>query len=223
MAYFDESFTRFFTQLKKHNNREWFIKNKSTYEQKVKEPFEKLVGDLILRMQKLDPGFHLEIKDAIFRLNRDIRFSTDKTPYKTYISAVIGPGGRKNMADPGMYLQLEADSLMIFCGVYMPEKEPLSKIRTAIMEQPKTIDLLKKDKKFVALFGKLDGSVNKVLPPEFREAAKKEPLIANKQFYFTAKYDDGKTLFRNDLDDFIMKHHIVGLPWSNFLFRAIHA
>lgn len=223
MAYFDESFSKFFTQLKKHNDRDWFLQNKSVYEEKVKIPFEKLVGDLIVRMQKLNPGFHLELKDAIFRLNRDIRFSKDKTPYKTYVSAVVGPGGRKNMADPGMYLQLEAGSLMIFGGVYMPEKEPLSKIRSAIMDHPDEVARLKKDKKFVAVFGQLQGETNKVLPPEFREAAKKEPLITHKQFYFTAKYDDGKTLYRKDLVDFIMKQYQAGLPWTEFLYQAIHA
>lgn len=223
MVYFDESFTRFFNQLKKQNHRDWFIQNKTVYEEKVKKPFEKLAGDLIGRMQKLHPGFELEIKDAIFRINRDIRFSADKSPYKTYVSAVIGAGGRKNMTDPGMYLQLEAGSISIFGGIYMPEKESLSKIRTAIMEQPEEVERLKKDKKFVAMYGKLQGETNKVLPPEFREAVKNEPLIAHKQFYFSAKYDDGKTLFRKDLLDFIMKHHEVGIPWTNFLYRAIHA
>lgn len=223
MPYFDDSFTRFLVNLKKYNDREWFNKNKNVYEEKVKQPFEQLVGDLIARMEKLHPGFHLELKDSIFRLNRDIRFSKDKSPYKTYVSAVIGPGGRKNMADPGMYLQLEAKSLMIFEGVYMPQKEPLSKIRAAIMDQPDRVEKLKKDKKFVALFGKIQGEVNKVLPPEFKEAAKKEPLITHKQFYFTAKYDDGKTLFRKDLVDFIMKHHAAAQPWSEFLYEAIHA
>lgn len=223
MVYFDNSFTRFLTQLKKHNNREWFNENKPVYEEKVKKPFEQLVGDLIRRMQKLDPGFHLETKDAIFRLNRDIRFSSDKTPYKTYVSAVIGRGGRKNMSDPGMYLQLEAGSISIFGGLYMPEKEPLSKIRFAIMDHPEEVEKLKKDKKFVAMYGKIQGDTNKVLPPEFREAVKKEPLIAHKQFYFTARYDDGVTLYRKDLLEFIMKHHQVGKPWSDFLYRAIHA
>jgi len=223
MAYFDESFTRFFNQLKKHNHRDWFIQNKSDYEKNVKLPFEQLVGDLIGRMQKLSPGFHLEIKDAIFRQHRDIRFSPDKSPYKTYVSAVIGPGGRKNMTDPGMYLQLEAATVSIFGGIYRPEKESLSKIRTAIMEQPAEVERLKKDKKFVALYGKLHGETNKVLPPEFREAVKNEPLIAHKQFYFTTKYDDGKTLLRKDLLDFIMKHHEAGRPWTEFLYRAVHA
>ena len=105
----------------------------------------------------------------------------------------------------------------------MPEKEPLSKIRTAIMEQPAEVERLKKDKKFVALYSKLQGEKNKVLPPEFREAVKNEPLIAHKQFYFTAKYDDGKTLLRKDLLDFIMKHHEAGRPWSEFLYHAVHA
>lgn len=95
MAYFDENFLKFFKSLNKNNHKEWFDKNKSTYEASVKKPFEKLVADLIFKMQKLHPGFQCEVKDAVFRINRDIRFSKDKTPYKTNVSAVICHGGRK--------------------------------------------------------------------------------------------------------------------------------
>ena len=88
MRYFDEGFIKYFKGLAKNNNKVWFDKNKPTYEAVAKKPFEKLVADLILVMQKLHPGFHCEVKDAIFRINRDIRFSADKTPYKTQVSAL---------------------------------------------------------------------------------------------------------------------------------------
>ena len=65
MAYFDENFLKFFKSLNKNNHKEWFNKNKSTYEASVKKPFEKLVADLIFKMQKLHPGFQCEVKDAL--------------------------------------------------------------------------------------------------------------------------------------------------------------
>jgi uncharacterized protein (TIGR02453 family) len=221
MTYFDASFIKYFKGLIRNNNKEWFDKNKATYESKVKKPFEHLVGDLISTMQKLHPGFHCEIKDAIFRINRDIRFSNDKTPYKTYVSAAIVHGGRKNMVDPGLYIQISPGAFEIFGGVYMPDKEQLSRIRTAINHAPKQIKKLKEDKKFTELFGSIKGEVNKVLPPEFKEAAKAEPLIAHKQFYFSAKYNDDKIMLSDDLLKFIMKHYQAGRPWSDFFSRAL--
>jgi uncharacterized protein (TIGR02453 family) len=221
MKYFDETFIKFFKGLAKNNSKEWFDKNKPTYEAAVKKPFEKLVEDIILEMQKLHAGFQCSPKEAIFRINRDIRFSADKTPYKTSVSAAIVHGGRKNMHDPGLYIELGAGNLGIFGGVYMPEKEQLSAIRTAINLHPDEVKKLKADKRFKSLFGTIQGEVNKVLPSEFKEAALREPLIAHKQFYFTAKYTDDKMLLSNQLIPFIMKHYTAGLPWSRFLADAL--
>lgn len=221
MRYFDEGFIKYFKGLAKNNNKVWFDKNKPTYEAVAKKPFEKLVADLILVMQKLHPGFHCEVKDAIFRINRDIRFSADKTPYKTQVSAAIVNGGKKNFVDPGLYIELAPGNLSIYGGVYMPDKEQLSAIRTAINNNPKQIKKLKLDKKFNAVYGGIKGDINKVLPPEFKEAAKTEPLIAHKQFYFYTKYTDDKELLGDHLVRFIMKQYEIGLPWANFFSEAL--
>ncbi len=223
MKYFDEGFLKFFNGLQRNNNKIWFDKNKLKYETSVKKPFELLVADLILKMQKIHPGFHSEVKDAIFRINRDIRFSADKTPYKTAVSAAIVQGGRKNMSDPGLYIELSAGNLSIYGGVYMPDKEQLSAIRTAINSDPNRVKKLKADKKFKSMYGEIRGDINKILPLEFKEAAKSEPLIAHKQFYFMVKYTDNKALLGDDLVTFIMKHYETGLPWSNFFKEAINA
>lgn len=221
MRYFDEGFIKYFKGLAKNNNKTWFDKNKPTYEAVAKKPFEKLVADLILKMQKLHPGFHCEVKDAIFRINRDIRFSADKTPYKTQVSAAIVNGGKKNFVDPGLYIELAPGNLSIYGGVYMPDKEQLSAIRTAINNNPTQIKKLKQDKKFNAVYGGIKGDINKVLPPEFKEAAKSEPLIAHKQFYFHTKYTDDKELLGDHLIRFIMNHYEIGLPWANFFSEAL--
>lgn len=221
MAYFDPSFSTFLRNLKKHNEREWFQSNKAIYEEKVRKPFESLVAELIYRVQENEPGFHCMVKDAVFRINRDIRFSKDKSPYKTYVSAVIANGGRKNLSEPGMYIQLEADRLLVFCGIYMPDKIQLQKIRSAILNNGKEVNRLKSDKKLSALFGPMKGELSKILPPEFRDAARKEPLLAHKQFYFESVYTGAHYLQRKDLAAFIMKHHAAARPWSIFLKKAI--
>lgn len=221
MKYFDESFIKFFKGLQKNNNKLWFDKNKALYETSVKKPFEKLVTDLIVQMQKIHPGFHCEVKEAVFRINRDIRFSADKTPYKNHLGAAIVHGGKKNFVDPGLYFEIAPGNLSIYGGVYMPEKEQLSAIRTYIYNNPDKLKKLKADKKFNSIFGEIKGDKNKVLPPEFKEAAKLEPLIANKQLYFSVQYKDDKALLGEQLVKFIIDHYKVGLPWGDFFRNAL--
>ncbi len=221
MAYFDENFNRFFRGLEKNNDKTWFDKNKANYEKSVKLPFEHLVADLILKMQKLHPGFHCDVKSAVFRIYRDIRFSADKTPYKTHVSAAIVHGGKKNFVDPGLYFEMGAKGIGIYGGVYMPEKEQLYNIRAYIASHAAEVKKLKADKKFNSVYGGIQGEVNKVIPGEFKEAFAAEPLIAHKQFYFMARFDDPKLVTSDKLLDFIMDKYKIGLPWANFFSNAL--
>ena len=104
--------------LSKNNNREWFHANKKAYEKDLKKPFQNLVQQLIDTFQRHDPDIQIQPKEAIFRINRDIRFSKDKTPYKTHVSAIISPKGRKGKEYPGFYFHFEAGRLMMGGGAY---------------------------------------------------------------------------------------------------------
>jgi len=86
-------FLQFLYELSQNNNREWFEKNKKRYEVTVKKPFEELVGELIDRLRIIEPDFQIQAKDCIHRIYRDTRFSADKTPYKSHVSAVFTPRG----------------------------------------------------------------------------------------------------------------------------------
>jgi hypothetical protein len=103
MTCFTTDFNAFFMDLAKNNNKEWFDANRKRYESSVKKPFHAFVGEAIQRIGKLDRTVAIEPKEAIFRINRDIRFSKDKTPYKLSCSAIISPAGRKDHAVPGLY------------------------------------------------------------------------------------------------------------------------
>lgn len=80
MVNFNKDFLEFFQKLSQNNSKAWFDKNRATYETAVKAPFKKLVNEMILRIRAEEPDLNIEAKDAIFRINRDIRFSKDKTP-----------------------------------------------------------------------------------------------------------------------------------------------
>ncbi|MCB0846293.1 MAG: DUF2461 domain-containing protein, partial [Bacteroidetes bacterium] len=105
MPYFTPDYIAFFEELARNNTKEWFDQNRSRYEKSVKKPFYAFVERMIDLISEDDPAVMITPKDAIFRINRDIRFSNDKTPYKTNFSAVVSPGGRKEMVTPGLYFE----------------------------------------------------------------------------------------------------------------------
>ena len=216
----NEDFLQFLYELSQNNNRDWFEKNKKRYEATVKKPFEETVGAVIERIRAFEPGFVAAPKDCIFRIYRDTRFSADKTPYKTHVGAILTSMGRKNMDWPGYYLHIEFGNLMLGGGAYFLDKEPLYKVRTAIMQDPETFRALLSDKNFASRFGELKGEKNKVLPPEFKEAAKKEPLLANKQFYFMAELDPENAL-RPDFADFAVEYFKAAKAVNDFLRKVI--
>lgn len=219
MAWFEPDFLQFFNELKENQDRDWFKANKKRFESKVNKPFKKLVEELIARVNEDDPEVRLEAKDAIFRIYRDVRFSNDKRPYKDHVSAVISRGGRKDMRVPGMYLQLGADDLRVYGGLYGPDKEQLEQVRTYIASNPKEFRAAIEDKNFVKHFGEIHGEKNKRLSSEFVEAAEKEPLIFNKQFYYFVKLPADSVL-REDLPELIMEHYHAGALVRNFLRTA---
>lgn len=219
MAYFTKEYLQFFKGLKKNNNREWFHANKKQYESAVKKPFYDFVEKMIDQLSALDKTIVLTPKDCIFRINRDIRFSKDKTPYKTQMSAVIAPGGRKQLSGPpGLYIQFSVEDVRIYSGMYRLEKKDLQNIREAIASQPKEFAKLIKAKKFVNKFGEIHGEKNKRLPKEFQEAAEQQALLYNKSFYYFAQFKADLVLDPK-LPKILVDHYKAAQPLNAF-FRA---
>jgi len=220
MAWFTADFNAFFKDLAKNNNKEWFDANRKRYEQSVKEPFAAFVGEAIKRIGKHDKTIHLEPKDAIFRINKDIRFSKDKTPYKLETSAIISPAGRKDHSVPGIYFAFGPEATKFYGGCYQPDKDQLLRIREAILRDGKGFRKAMDGKAFKTLFGTVQGEVNKVLPPEFKAAMAKEPLIANKQFYVAAERP-AKLLTDPKLMEHFMDHYLAMCPLNAWLAGAM--
>lgn len=212
-------FLQFLYELSQNNNRDWFEKNKKRFEATVKKPFEALVGEVIGKLKTLEPGFQIQPRDCIFRIFRDTRFSADKTPYKTHMAAVFTHKGRQSFTDPGYYLHMEFGTLSIGGGAYFLDKEPLHKVRAAIAQDPDAFKELLNAPDFKSKYGEIKGDKNKVLPAEFKEAAKKEPLIANKQFYFMADMDP-EICLQPDFSDFILDYFKAGKGLNDY-FRQV--
>ena len=221
MAWFTPDFNQFFKDLAKNNNKEWFDANRKRYETSVKQPFEAFVTEAIKRIAKHDKAMSaLQAKEAIFRINKDIRFSKDKTPYKLETSAIISPAGRKDHAVPGIYFAFGPEHVKFYGGCYQPEKEQLFAIREAILKDGKGFRKAIGGKAFTTLFGTVQGEANKVLPLEFKAAALKEPLIANKQFYVGAE-KPAKLVTDPKLMETLMDHWLAMCPFNVWLANAM--
>jgi uncharacterized protein (TIGR02453 family) len=146
----------FLSDLRKNNHKEWMDQNKSRYQQAKKE-FENLVKILIDRIALFDESIAgIQPKDCIFRLNRDIRFSNDKRPYKENMGAFITMEGKKGV-DGGYYIHLQPGQSMLAGGTYMPPADVLKKIRQEIDYNPDPLLDFMRSQPFQKLFGDFDG------------------------------------------------------------------
>lgn len=220
MKYFGNGLFKFLDGLSKNNNKEWFEKNRSLYENEVKAPFRKLVEDLTVKLSKDLPELNPNPSKAIFRINRDIRFSKDKSPYKNHIAAVFSRIGTKDTDYPGFYIHFGAKESMVGGGKYFCSKEDLAKIRQEIYYNHKDFKKLLADKNFKAKYKSLDGDKNKVLPAEYKEFAKIEPLIANKQFWFWSDLTR-RDVTGDKIDTLLLSYFEAGMKMNKFLLEAV--
>jgi uncharacterized protein (TIGR02453 family) len=218
---FNSEFLKFFKELEQNNNKEWFHNHKKVYEEYVKIPFKNLLDEMILRIHGEDPDLDIESKSAIFRINRDIRFSKDKTPYKTFVSANIAKGGRKSFNSPGFYIHFSHNSAVVAGGIHQPDKDGLYKIRKKIVGHREEFSKLLENPDFKKRYGSIRGEKNKRITKEFEEAAKTEPLIANKQFFYWAEVDP-EIILKPNLSDILMEYYHAGKTVNDFLKEALN-
>jgi uncharacterized protein (TIGR02453 family) len=133
--YFTPAFFDFFRELKKNNNRPWFEKNKGRYERDVRDKLVQFVEDAAPKIKKISTYLIADprpVGGSIFRIYRDIRFSKDKTPYKT-AGALHFPHSHREGSAPGYYLHLEPGGVYGGLGIWHPETLAVTKVRDAIV------------------------------------------------------------------------------------------
>lgn len=220
MNYFNSDYLDFFKELAANNNKEWFDANRTRYEKSVKQPFEAFVTEVIKSIQAHDPAIAITHKDAIFRINKDVRFSKDKDPYKLNRSAIIAPNGKKDKSFPGLYFEMGPEHFRIYGGVYMPDKFQLYDIRAAIAENPTTFNQLTQEKSFISTFGEIHGEKNKIIPKEFIAAGASIPLIYNKQFYWFKEFS-AETILDKNLLDILLKTYLANKKQMDFFAKVL--
>ncbi|MBR7800831.1 DUF2461 domain-containing protein [Undibacterium fentianense] len=162
--------SRFLFELSENNNRAWFVMNKPRYDI-LRAEFLHMVTRLIQDLSKHDLLIaQCDPKKALFRINRDVRFGKDKSPYKTYFSASILPSGRKKPSEgggPAYYFQISQDNRLLFAvGEYMPPADRLRNIRTHLLEDEAGFKKVLKNRALKDCFGELQEEGKLQRPPK---------------------------------------------------------
>lgn len=210
----------FLSKLKKNNNKEWFDKNRPQYEL-AKKDFQAFVAELIAASAKFDPAIKmLEVKNCVFRINRDIRFSNDKTPYKRNLAASIAPGGKKSLL-AGTYLHIEPGASFLAGGVWQPPAPELAAIRQEIDYNTPEFRKIISNKDFKKYFGTLsDEDKVKTAPKGYDKTHLEIELLKLKSYIVVHNLKDKEVLSKDFLkhttDVFKAMH-----PFNLFLRRAM--
>jgi len=218
MEQIKQSTLEFLSDLKNHNEREWFIKNRKRYDD-AKSNFESFVQAVIDQMSVYDPILKgLEAKSCTYRISRDIRFSNDKTIYKTHLGAFIVKGGKKNGDRfAGYYFHVEpGGNSMIAGGAYVPPMPWLSAIREKIDEQGQDFLKIIENREFIKYFGKLEGDSLKSAPKGY---SRDHPYIEflRLKSYLVTKIISDKEIVSNDCFDIVIRAAVAMKPLNDFL------
>jgi len=182
---------KFFRILKRNNRREWFQPRKHLFEQHVKAPMLDLVGAINQELVKFAPEYVTEPKNAIFRIYRDTRFSSDKTPYKTHIAASFSRRGSGRLGAGGFYFSVSHDSIEIAAGIWHPEREVTLVVRNHIAETHQELSRLLADKKVLKLTGGLQGDALTRSPKGFDPEHPAAGFLKMKDWILDVKLEPG--------------------------------
>jgi len=173
---------RFLQDLKKNNDRDWFNENKARYETSVKDPMLQLLAALAVRMKSVHPDIELEPKKAMYRIYRDVRFSKDKSPYKTWIAAAFTYHGYDRKHDAAFYFHITPEEIGVGGGLYAPMGDRLKNLRAAIDSDASALRAILKEKKFKKHFGEMVGEELQRIPQGFDKEHPDADLLRKKQF-----------------------------------------
>lgn len=214
----------FLAELAQNNDRAWFAPRKSEYERLLKEPLEALCVALDERFAAVGLPLAADPARSPFRIYRDVRFSKDKSPYKTNIGASFpfverGPGGAVLPSDVhgvGGYFHFEPGEIFVGGGMWHPEKERLAAWRAAVVSDPDLVHAAVEDARFVARFGGVNGDRLKRVPSGFPADHPDAALLTLKDVTFGRRLGDDEA-FGPGLADHLVEDFAAAVPLLRLL------
>jgi len=181
---FSKEALKFFAGLEKNNNKEWFEARKDVYLEQIKAPMENFVAAVSARMARFAPDYVTEPKRAIYRIYRDTRFSTNKTPYKTNAGALFFRGELGKNEAGAFYVEISHKHVGVAGGLYMLEPETLRLVRSHLLENWDELTVLLKNRALKTAAGELQGERLSRPPKGYPADHAAIELIKAKQWYF---------------------------------------
>ena len=212
----------FLRELKANNERLWFEENKERYKSDVRDPVLDFIGAFAQPLSEISPHFVADPRasgGSLFRIYRDVRFSKDKTPYKTNVGAHFRHSAGKDAHAPGFYLHLEPQTCFAGCGIWRPDSRTLGKIRDAIVDRPEEWRAVTSKKDFCTTFEMMGESLKR--PP--RGYDPNHPLIEDlkrKDFIAITSFPE-EDASRPDFIDQFAEIARKGSEFVKFLSQAV--
>ncbi len=225
---FGEEAFRFLRGLKRHNTREWFARHREDYESAVRDPLRALVEELDVRLARLAPEIVGEPKRSLFRIHRDVRFSKDKSPYKTHAACWLyhrdagrSVGREAASGGAGFYFHLEPGACIVAGGIWMPARPALRRLREAIAEDPKGFGRIARGPALRRRYGGLDEEAMLTrLPRGYAPGHPAEPWLRHQSFTVHRPLEDRIVLGRR-LASVLARDFAAMLPLVRWLNRAL--
>ena len=222
--HFRPAFFKFLRDLQANNDRAWFQANKSRYEAEVKQPAQAFISDFGPRLRKISRHFVADprpVGGSLFRIYRDVRFSKDKSPYKTNCAMQFRHRQAKDIHAPGYYLSLSPGEVYVGAGIYHPDGKALQRIRAAIAGDPARWRRILRAPAFAERF-ELGGESLKRAPKGFDPD---HPLIEDlrRKDFFGATQLTRKAVYAADFVDDYARLCRAASPLVRFLCEAVGA
>ncbi|MFZ4581428.1 MAG: DUF2461 domain-containing protein [Paludibacter sp.] len=208
---------RFLSALSENNNREWFIENKSWFD-KCKKEFDQLSTALISKIAEFDDDIkNVEASECVFRIYRDVRFSHDKTPYKTHFGVFVASAGGRKSQRGGYYLHLDPAGCFVGAGVWCPQPNLLKALRQSVYDNIEELNEIRFEKNFASKFQKFfEEDKLKTVPAGFPKDFAEAELLKLKHYLVEYKFDAALL----DSDDFVNQISEIfktAYPFNKFL------
>ncbi len=211
----------FLRALKKHNDREWFTPRKSTFEANVRRPMIELVSAIHGEMLRFAPDYVGEPAKCVYRIYRDTRFSKDKTPYKTYASALLLRNNFDRYAgSAAYYFAVSPENIEVAGGIYSPDRDVLLAVREHVAENHKEFRATYERPRVRKLFGELSGESLTRVPKGFDADHPAVDLIKRKQYLLDVNID-AKIAATPELFGEIVARIEAMTPFIEFLNRPL--
>ncbi len=206
----------FFRGLARHNNRDWFLPRKATFEQRVKQPMLDLAAAVDAALARFAPEHVTDPDKALYRFYRDTRFSADKTPYKDHIAAIFPRRGFTRHEGASYYFSVSHKAVEVAGGVYMPTPETLAAIRRHIAAHHEELRRICRASALRRLLGELQGDCLSRVPKGCAADDPAADLLRFKQFYFYAELPPDIAV-KSAIFDEIMRRFRAVAPFIDFM------